>query len=42
MEKKVYFPFKTNYYNTAVYPVNSNYLFSKGKQEIKMLKQLFH
>ena len=27
------FPFKTKFYNTVVYSVNSNYLFSKGKQE---------
>ena len=35
------FPFKTKYNNTAVYSVNSNYLFSKRKQEKKMLKELF-
>ena len=27
------FPFKTNYNNTEVYSINSNYLFSRGKQE---------
>ena len=29
------FPFKTKYNDTAVYSVNSNYLFSMGKQEKK-------
>ena len=29
------FPFKTKYINTAVYSVNSNYLFLRGKQEKK-------
>ena len=27
------FPFQTKYHNTVVYSVNSNCLFSKGKQE---------
>ena len=31
------FPFKTKYNNTAVYSVDSNYLFSKGKQEKKLI-----
>ena len=35
------FPFKTKYYNTVVYFDNSNYLFSKEKQEKNLLKQLF-
>ena len=30
------FPFKTKYNNTVVYSVNSNYLFSRGKQEKKI------
>ena len=34
------FPFKTKYNNTVVYFVNSNCLFSKGKQEKKLLIQL--
>ena len=34
------FQFKTKY-NTAVYSVNSNYLFSREKQEKKLLKQFF-
>ena len=35
------FPFKTKYINTAVYSVNRNYLFLRGKQEKKKLsKQL--
>ena len=33
------FKFKTKYNNTVVYSVNSNYLFSRGKQEKKLLKQ---
>ena len=33
------FPFKTNYNNTVVYTVNISYLFSRGKQEKKLLKQ---
>ena len=33
------FPLKTKYDNTVVYSVNSNYLFSRGKQEKKLLKQ---
>ena len=35
-------PFKTKYNDTAVYSVNSNYLFSIGKQEKKMLRQFFN
>ena len=35
------FPFKTKYNNTVVYSANSNYLFSRGKQEKKLLKQFF-
>ena len=35
------FPFKTKYKNTAAYSVNSNYLFSRGKQVKKLLKQFF-
>ena len=35
------FPFKTKYSNTVNYYVSSNYLFSRGKQEKKMLKQFF-
>ena len=35
------FQFKTKYNNNVVYSVNSNYLFSRGKQEKKLLKQLF-
>ena len=35
------FPFKTKYDNTVVYSVNSNYLFSRGKQEQKLLKPFF-
>ena len=35
------FPFKTKYANNAVYSVNSNCLFSRGKQEKKLLKQFF-
>ena len=31
------FPFKTKYINTAVYSVNSNYLFLRGKQEKKIV-----
>ena len=34
-------PFKTEYIDTVVYSVDSNYLFSRGKQEKKLLKQLF-
>ena len=33
------FSLKTKYYNIVVYSVNSNYLFSRGKQEKKLLKQ---
>ena len=33
------FPFKKTYNNTAVYSVNSNYLFSRGKKKKKLLKQ---
>ena len=29
----IHFPFKTKHTNTMVYPVNSNYLFARGKQE---------
>ena len=36
------FSFKTKYNNTVVYSVNSNYLFSRGKQEKKLLKQFFN
>ena len=32
------FPFKTKYNNTVVSSVNSNYLFSRGKLEKKLLK----
>ena len=32
------FPFETKYNNTVVYSVNRNYLFSRGKQEKKLLK----
>ena len=32
------FPFKTKSNDTAVYSVNSNYLFSKGNQEKKLVK----
>ena len=35
------FPFKPKYNNTAVYSVNGNYLFSRGEQEQKLLKQFF-
>ena len=35
------FPFKPKYNNTAVYSVNRNYLFSRGEQEQKLLKQFF-
>ena len=35
------FAFKTKCNNTVVYSVNSNYLFSSGKQEKKLLKQFF-
>ena len=35
------FPFKTKYNNTVAYSVNSNYLFSRGKQEKKLPKQFF-
>ena len=35
------FPFKRKYNNTAVYSANSNYLFSWGKQEKKLLKRFF-
>ena len=35
------FQFKTKYNNNVVYSVNSNYLFSRAKQEKKLLKQLF-
>ena len=31
------FPFKTKYINTAVYSVNRNYLFLRGKQEKKKI-----
>ena len=31
------FPFKTKYYNTAVYSVNDDYLFSRGKREKKKI-----
>ena len=33
------FPFKTKYNNTVVYSVNISYLFLRGKQEKKLLKQ---
>ena len=32
------FPFKTKYNNIVVYSVNSNYLFSKGKQKKKVVE----
>ena len=35
------FPFETKYNNTVVYSVGSNYLFSRGKPEKKLLKQFF-
>ena len=35
------FPFKIQYNDTVVYSANSNYLFSRGKQEKKLLKQLY-
>ena len=35
------FPFKIKYNDTVVYSANSNYLFSRGKQEKKLLKQLY-
>ena len=35
------FPFKTKYNKTVVYSVNSNYLFSRGKQEKTLLKQIY-
>ena len=34
------FSFKTKYNNTVVYSVNSNYLFSTGNQEKKLMEQL--
>ena len=33
------YQFSIAYNNTVVYSVNSNYLFSRGKQEKKLLKQ---
>ena len=33
--------FKDSHNNTVVYFVNSSYLFSRGKQEKKLLKQFF-
>ena len=35
------FPFKIKCNDTVVYSANSNYLFSRGKQEKKLLKQLY-
>ena len=35
------YQFSIAYNNTVVYSVNSNYLFSRGKQEKKLLKQFF-
>ena len=35
------FPFKTKYINTVVYSADNNYLFLKGKQGKKQLKQFF-
>ena len=35
------FPLKTKYNDTVVYSVDSNYLFSRGKQEQKLLKRFF-
>ena len=35
------FPFKTKYNDTVVYSVDSNYLFSRAKQEQKLLKRFF-
>ena len=35
------FPFKTKYNNAVVYFINTNYSFSRGKQEKKLLKQFF-
>ena len=35
------FPFKTKYNNTLVYSVNRNYLFSRGKQENKIVETIF-
>ena len=37
----VKFPFKTKYNNTVVYAVDSNYLFSRGKQKKIVLKYFF-
>ena len=34
------FPFKANYNNTEVYSVNSNYLFSKRKQEKSIVETI--
>ena len=34
------FPFKTKYSNTAVYFVNSNCLFSRGKQEKNVVEAI--
>ena len=33
------FPFKTKYHNAVVYSGNNNCLFTRGKQEKKLLKQ---
>ena len=33
-------PFKTKYNNTVVYSVNSNYLFSRGKQEKRLFETI--
>ena len=35
-------PLKTKYNNIVVYSVNNNLLFSRGKQEKKLLKQFFN
>ena len=34
------FPFKAKYSNTVVYSVNSNYLFSREKQEKKIVETI--
>ena len=35
------FPFETKYNNAVVYSAGRNYLFSREKQEKKLLKQFF-
>ena len=34
------FPFKAKYNNTVIYPVNSNYLLSRKKQERKIVETI--